>query len=103
MEIKSMSEFNERVMDAASPVLVDFFAEWCGPCRMMAPLIGEIAKEASGFEVYKVNVDEVPEAAQKFGISSIPTFVAVKNGSEIARHVGAASKQVILSLIEKAT
>lgn len=103
MEIKSYSEFNEKVMGAGIPVLVDFYAEWCGPCRMMAPLIGEISKEASGFEVYKVNVDEVPEAAQKFGVSSIPTFVAVKNGSEIARHIGAASKQVILDLVQKAT
>lgn len=103
MEIKSISEFNEKVMASAKPVLVDFYAEWCGPCRMMAPLIGEIANEASGFEVCKVNVDDVPEAAQKFGVSSIPTFVAVKNGSEVARHIGAASKQVILGLVEKAT
>ena len=103
MEIKSYSEFKDKVMGAGVPVLVDFYADWCGPCRMMAPLIGEIASEASGFEVCKVNVDEVPEAAAAFNVSSIPTFVAVKNGSEVGRHIGAASKQTIMGLVEKAT
>ena len=103
MNIRSYSEFTEKVIGSEIPVLVDFYADWCGPSRMQAPLVEEIAGEAEGFEVFKVNVDEVPEAAEQFGVSSIPTFVVVKNGGEIARHIGASSKQGILGLIKKAT
>ncbi|MGN0637397.1 MAG: thioredoxin [Huintestinicola sp.] len=103
MEIKNISEFNEKVLNSDIPVLVDFFAEWCGPCKMMAPLVEELSRDAKGFAVYKVNVDNVPEAADKFGVSSIPTFVVIKNGTEAARTVGAAPKQRLLELINKAT
>ena len=103
MEIKNISEFNEKVLHSDIPVLVDFYAEWCGPCKMMAPLVEELSREAKGFSVFKVNVDEVPEAADKFGVSSIPTFVVIKNGTEIARNIGAAPKQKLMDLIDKAT
>lgn len=103
MEITNVSEFNEKVLNSDIPVLVDFYAEWCGPCKMMAPVVGEISREAKGFAVYKVNVDNVPEAADKFGVSSIPTFVVIKNGAETARNIGAAPKQKLIELINKAT
>lgn len=103
MEIRNISEFNEKVLASDIPVLVDFYAEWCGPCKMMAPLVAELSGEATNFSVYKVNVDNVPEAADKFGVSSIPTFVVIKNGTEAARTVGAAPKQRLLELINKAT
>ncbi|MDY3791170.1 MAG: thioredoxin [Oscillospiraceae bacterium] len=103
MNIQNISEFNEKVLNSDIPVLVDFYADWCGPCKMMAPLVEELSREASGFSVYKVNVDNVPEAAEKFGVSSIPTFVVIKNGTEIARNIGAAPKQRLLELISKAT
>ncbi|MGN1106384.1 MAG: thioredoxin [Huintestinicola sp.] len=103
MELKNISEFNEKVLHSDIPVLVDFYAEWCGPCKMMAPLVEELSREAKGFSVFKVNVDEVPEAADKFGVSSIPTFVVIKNGTEIARNIGAAPKQKLMDLIDKAT
>lgn len=103
MEITNVLEFNEKVLNSDIPVLVDFYAEWCGPCKMMAPVVGEISREAKGFAVYKVNVDNVPEAADKFGVSSIPTFVVIKNGAETARNIGAAPKQKLIELINKAT
>ncbi|MBP0956842.1 MAG: thioredoxin [Oscillospiraceae bacterium] len=103
MEITNVSEFNEKVLNSDIPVLVDFYAEWCGPCKMMAPVVDEISREAKGFAVYKVNVDNVPEAADKFGVSSIPTFVVIKNGAETARNIGAAPKQKLIELINKAT
>ena len=103
MEITNVSEFNEKVLNSDIPVLVDFYAEWCGPCKMMAPVVGAISREAKGFAVYKVNVDNVPEAADKFGVSSIPTFVVIKNGAETARNIGAAPKQKLIELINKAT
>lgn len=103
MEIANFSEFNEKVLHSDIPVLVDFYAEWCGPCKMMAPLVEELSREAKGFAVYKVNVDNVPEAADKFDVSSIPTFVVIKNGAEVARNIGAAPKQKLMGLIDKAT
>lgn len=103
MDIQNIAEFNEKVLRSDIPVLVDFYAEWCGPCKMMAPIVSEISREAKGFSVYKVNVDNVPEAADKFGVSSIPTFVVIKNGAETARNIGAAPKQKLIELINKAT
>lgn len=103
MDIQNIFEFNEKVLGSDIPVLVDFYAEWCGPCKMMAPLVEELSHEANGFSVYKVNVDNVPEAAAKYGVSNIPTFIVLKNGTEIARQIGAAPKQKLLELIRKAT
>lgn len=101
MEIKDHSEFEEKVLRADEPVLVDFYASWCGPCKIMAPIVRELA-ESGSFSVYKVDVDKVTEAAGKFGVSSIPTFIAFRNGAESARIVGAVSKQELMGLLDKA-
>lgn len=101
MEIKDYSEFEEKVLRAEKPVLVDFYASWCGPCKVMAPVVSELA-ESGSFSAYKVDVDKVTEAAGKFGVSSIPTFIVFRNGSEVARIVGAVSKQELMDLMNKA-
>lgn len=101
MEIKDYSEFEEKVLRTGEPVLVDFYASWCGPCNTMAPIVRELA-ESGSFSVYKVNVDKVTETANKFGVSSIPTFIAFRNGAEAARIVGAVSKQQLTELMDKA-
>lgn len=96
--IKSNEEFTEKVIKADSPVIVDFYADWCGPCRMLAPTIEALAEE--GKAVYKVNVDELPGLASDFEVSSIPTVISFKSGSEHKRQVGLADKKTILGLIE---
>ena len=96
----SVKTFDEKVLKSAVPVLVDFFADWCGPCMMLTPTIAELAKEANGkYEVYKVNVDKEPELADKFGVSSIPTLVVFENGKLKTRSVGLKSKASILSML----
>lgn len=89
MEIKlSKDNFNEVVANSDKPVLIDFWATWCGPCKMIAPVIEQVAKEREDIKVCKVNVDEEEELAVKFGIQSIPTLVLVKNGSVAGKAVG---------------
>lgn len=89
MEIKlTKDNFNEVVANADKPVLIDFWATWCGPCKMIAPVIEQVANERADITVCKVNVDEEEELAVKFGIQSIPTLVLVKNGEIAARAVG---------------
>lgn len=101
MSIKITKEnFKEIVMDSQKTVLLDFWATWCGPCRMVSPVVDEIAKENPQFTVGKINVDEEQELAQSFNISSIPTLVAVKNGKITDQLVGAYPKQAILSMLE---
>lgn len=96
----TVKTFDEKVMSSNVPVLIDFFADWCGPCMMLSPTITELAKEANGkFEVYKVNVDKEPELADKFGVSSIPTLVVIENGKLKTRSVGLKSKAAILSML----
>ena len=93
------SEFNEKI--PASPVaMVDFWATWCGPCKMTAPIIEEIAAEAKDFKVYKVDVDNVPDAAVAYGVSSIPTIISFKGGKEHARHIGYGDKNTLLALLK---
>jgi thioredoxin 1 len=86
--------FEQDVLKASGPVVVDFWAEWCGPCRMIAPALEEISKSLGGkVKIVKLNVDENPGTAAKFGIQSIPTLMLFKNGELASRQVGAAPKQ----------
>lgn len=75
-------------------VLIDFYAEWCGPCKMIAPLIDQLSEEITDAKIVKVNVDESPLTASKFGIRSVPTFIVLKNGIEVTRNVGAQPQKV---------
>ena len=93
--------FEDEVMRSDKPVLIDFFATWCGPCRMVSPLIDEIAEERSDIKVCKVDVDEQGELAAQFGVSSIPTLVVVKSGKVTAQNIGAVPKPKILEMIDK--
>ena len=93
------NNFDEFVLNSDKPVLLDFWASWCGPCRMVSPLLEEIADERTDIRVGKVNVDENPELASRFGVMSIPTLVVVKNGQITNRSVGARPKAQILELL----
>lgn len=94
--------FEENVLKSSLPVLVDFWAPWCGPCQMAGPVIEELAKENEGkIKVGKVNVDESPQIAAKFGIMSIPTVILFKEGKEISRKVGFEGKESYLKLISE--
>ncbi len=91
--------FSSRVLASDLPVLLDFYADWCGPCRMVAPLLAEIAAESSDIRVGKINVDEQEELARQFGIMSIPALVIMKNGKITAQSVGARPKEQILAML----
>ena len=92
--------FNE-LRAADKPVLVDFYADWCGPCRMVAPIIAEIAEENPDIMVAKVNVDDQPELASEFGVFSIPTLVVLNNGAVASKSAGAKPKAQILAMLGK--
>ena len=91
--------FKEEVLNSEKKVLLDFWAPWCGPCRMVVPLVEEIAQERSDIKVGKVNIDEQPELAKEFGIMSIPTLVVLEKGKIVNQAVGARPKDAILSLL----
>ena len=93
------ANFEELVVNSDKKVLLDFWAPWCGPCRMVVPIVEEIAAERSDIKVGKVNVDEEPELASKFGVMSIPTLVVMENGKIANQAVGARSKSAILAML----
>ena len=103
--VKHVSDgtFEAEVLKSDTPVLIDFFAEWCGPCKMMAPVLDDVAREYQGkLKVVKVDVDESGEIAARFGVTAMPTFVLVKNGQETYRRIGAAPKPVFLKELQEA-
>ena len=95
------ANFEEEVLKSELPVLVDFWAAWCGPCRMLAPAVQQIAAECEGkVKVGKVNVDEEPELAQRFGIMSIPTVLVFKDGKKVNQSIGLVPKDKLLALFD---
>jgi thioredoxin 1 len=91
--------FHKEVMMSEKPVLVDFWAPWCGPCRMVMPLVEEIAEERDDVKVVKINVDEEPELASQFQVMSIPTLMVVKNGEVVSKAMGAKPKAQINAML----
>ncbi len=101
MSVLSINKANfEELKNSKKTVLLDFFAEWCGPCRMVSPIVDEIALEHPEYTVAKINVDEEPELAQAFGVVSIPTLVVMKQGEVVNKSTGARPKAQILALLE---
>ena len=92
--------FENEVLKSDKPVLLDFYADWCGPCRMVGPIVEQIADERDDIVVGKINVDENPELASQFGVMSIPTLVVLKNGEIANQSVGALPKAKILALLD---
>lgn len=91
--------FDQEVLQAGKTVLVDFYADWCGPCKMMAPVVEELAGEEPRVKVCKINIDEEMAVAQKYGVMSIPTFIAFKNGEVAGKQIGAVPKSKLQEMI----
>ena len=103
MAVLSVTKENFASVQASEkPVLLDFYADWCGPCRMVSPIVDEIAEENVQYLVGKINVDNEPELAQKFGVMNIPTLVVMKEGKVVQQVAGARPKAQILALLEQA-
>ena len=93
------NNFHSEVLNSDKPVLLDFWAPWCGPCRRVVPIVDEIARERADIKVGKVNVDEQPELAARFGVMSIPTLVVMKDGKIVNQSMGARPKPAILAML----
>lgn len=96
----TQENFQTEVLDAKGTALVDFWAAWCGPCRMLSPVVDEVAAELSGVKVGKVNIDEQPDLAAQFDVMSIPTLVVFKDGKAVNQSVGVIPKEAILKMVK---
>ncbi len=92
--------FEKEVLNSEIPVLVDFWAPWCGPCRMLLPTVEELAEEVTDAKICKINVDEQPELADKYGVMTIPTLIVIKGGNVVKSSVGVKPKNLILEMIQ---
>ena len=100
--LKITSEnFKQEVLQSQEPVLVDFYAEWCGPCKMLSPVVDEVAQENEDVKVVKINVDEAQDLAMEYKVMSIPTLVVIKNSREVARSVGVVDKSEIVEMLKR--
>jgi len=94
------ANFEAEVLNSSEPVVVDFWAEWCGPCRQIAPALEEINNELAGVDIVKINIDDNPDAPTRYGVRGIPTMILFKNGAPVATKVGAAPKSQLKSWLE---
>ena len=95
-------EFNEKVINASKPVLVDFWASWCGPCKMLSPMVDSVSEQVEGVDFYKVNVDDEGELAREYGIMSIPCLILFKDGEIFDQSVGVIPEADLKAFVEKA-
>lgn len=100
VEHANTANFEQKVLDSQVPVLVDFYADWCGPCKILAPTLDELARETSQARIVKVNVDHSPELAMQYGVSAIPSLAVFKGGEVVAEHVGLASKSQLRAMLQ---
>ena len=103
MEVTKITSenFEIEVLKSEKTVLVDFYADWCGPCKMLSPVVDEVAQENEDIKVVKINVDEAQNVAMKYNIMSIPTLVVIKNSREVARSVGVVDKSEIVEMLKR--
>ena len=99
-EVMVLNENNYDVVTASGVVVVDFYADWCGPCKMIGPIVHEVAEESGAYKVCKIDVDESPELAMKYQVMTIPTLIVLKEGKVLRQSVGVKSKEAILAMLK---